>query len=103
MYSLILLWHSHVQFVLFVPKTCNPIKQLQGRKCTSTVALDNSASLHGPSEACRVKISELWTDTTLNVTLVHFAGTFLFSWPSARPLSEKWRNAWMVALTGWPA
>ena len=69
-----------VEFVLFIPEICNPISQLQGGKCIS-IALENSTSLHGPSEMYRVKGSE---ETTLkfNVMSVHCAGIFLTSWLS---------------------
>ena len=97
------LWQSHVQFELFNPDTCNPIRQLQGRmQDFSAVALESLASLHGPSEAYRVRLSELWGETILNIKSVHSAGIFLASWPSARSLSVKWREVWMVPLTGWP-
>ena len=86
-----------------LPEVCKPTGHLHGRKRIVTVLFDNSASLHGPSNAYRVNASELWGETTLNVKLVHSPGIFLASWPSAMPLSVKLREAWIVLLTGLPS
>ena len=82
----------------FLNCTCNPIGQLQDKKLISIVALKNFILnfLHGPFEAYRVRVSELWGEITLNVMLVHLANIFLANWPSARPLSAELREAWMV-------
>ena len=60
-----------VQSVLSFPDGCKPIGQLHGKNCISSVVLESSGSLHGPSDAYRVNSSELWGKTTLNVKSVH--------------------------------
>ena len=51
----------------------------------------------------RVRLSAFWGETILNVKLVHSAGIFLASWPSARPLSAKLRVIGLDGCINWLA